>query len=362
MKRIFPLILMLCLIAVPCAAEGENDGDCVYTMYSTDGELLTLRGGRMYVGDEYISGDNRHFRVTHVDEDECAAYAEYLGTADLGTAVSGPEEMEALLAQLGVAYADEGKGTICMYSTHSDESYVPGDGTSSKLEDAGIYDVGNAFKEELEKLGYTVVYSEDTFLPHDTGAYSRSASTAEELLKKSPEALFDIHRDGVPAEQYETEVEGEEVSMVRLFVGRSNANRDANMAFAKEIKAIADKKYPGLVKDIYMGKGNYNQELYPQALLLEFGTHEIDKDLVVKSTSYMAEIVDNAISGGTAQAAETDTERNTGAGKAIIWVIAIAIIAALIYALASTGRLGGMWDKFKRSVSEITGGSAGKRK
>ena len=36
--------------------------------------------------------------------------------------------------------------------------------------------------------------------------------------------------------------------------------------------------------------------------------------------------------------------------------------AALIYALAATGRMGGMWDKFKRSISELTGGSAGKRK
>ena len=82
----------------------------------------------------------------------------------------------------------------------------------------------------------------------------------------------------------------------------------------------------------------------------------------MKSTSYMAEVVDNAVSGGAAQAAEADAEKNTGAGKAIIWVIAIAIIAALIYALAATGRISGMWEKFRRSVSEITGGSAGKRK
>lgn len=362
MKRIFTLILTLCFIAIPCAAESETDGDCVYTLYSAEGDVLTMRGGRMYVGDEYISDDNRHFRVTHVDDAECAAYAEYLGMAEPGATVSGPEKTEALLAQLGIAFADEGRGVICMYSTHSDESYVPGDGKSSKWEDAGIYDVGNAFKEELEKLGYTVVYSENTFLPHDTGAYARSASTAEELLKMSPEALFDIHRDGVPAEQYETEVEGEELSMVRLFVGRSNANRDANMAFAKELKAIADEKYPGLVKDIYMGKGNYNQELYPQALLLEFGTHEIDKELVVKSTSYMAEVVDSVISGGTAHAAESADAKNAGAGKAMIWAVTIAVIAALIYALAATGRLSGMWDKFRRSVSEITGGSAGKRK
>ena len=352
-KRILLSAALICMLLTPAAA-AETDGDRIYTLFSVDGERLTQRAGRMYEGDEYISGDDRHFRVKRVDDDSCAAWAEYIGPS---------EATEDIWSGLfGGAEAEEGKGLICMYSTHSDESYVPGDGESSKWEDAGIYDVGEKFKEQLEELGYEVIYSDDTFLPHDAGAYSRSASTAEEFVKKSPEALFDIHRDGVPAEQYETEVEGRDMSMVRLFVGRSNANRDANMAFAKHIKAVADKEYPGLVKDIYMGKGNYNQELYPQALLLEFGTHEIDKDLVLKSTGYMAEVVDTAISGGTAKAEEADAETDTGAGKGIFWVIVIAVAAAAIYALAATGRLGGGWDKLKRSISELTGGSAGKRK
>ncbi len=357
--RILPIILLLCLVSLPCSAEDQNDGDCVYTLYSLDGERLTSRGGRMYADDEYISGDNRHFRVVSVDDENCAAYAEYIGQA--AVEVDGVV-WEEMLAEFFSAQAEDDKGLICMYSTHSDESYIEGDGDSSKLENAGIYDVGEEFKAELERLGYTVVYSDETFHPHDAGAYSRSASTAEEFVKRSPDALFDIHRDGISADEYETEVEGEDLSMIRLFVGRSNANREANKAFAQEIKAVADEKYPGLIKDIYMGKGNYNQELYPQALLLEFGTHEIDKDLVMKSTGYMAEVVDNVISGGSAQAEEAAAEKNTGAGKTVIWVIVIAVIAALLYALAATGRLGGAWDKFKRSISELTGGSAGKRK
>ena len=359
MRIIAVITAILCLCVPAASADGVLDGDCVYTLYATDGERLTSRGGRMYVDDEYISGDNAHYRVVRVDDEACAAYAEYIGQS--AVRVSGDSEWHDVLAQLYTAHADDGKGLICMYSTHSDESYVDGDGKSSKMENAGIYDVGEEFKRELEKLGYTVMYSDETFHPHDAGAYSRSASVAEEYVKRSPDALFDIHRDGISADEYETEVDGEDLSMIRLFVGRSNANRDANMAFAREIKAVADDKYTGLVKDIYMGKGNYNQELYPQALLLEFGTHEIDKDLVMKSTGYMAEVVDSVL-GGSAKASETASEKNEGAGKTIVWVIVIAIIAALIYAFAATGRLGGAWDKFKRSISELTGGSAGKRK
>ena len=33
----------------------------------------------------------------------------------------------------------------------------------------------------------------------------------------------------------------------------------------------------------------------------------------------------------------------------------------MIYGLASTGKLSGMWNKLKRGLSELTGGLAGKK-
>ena len=363
----FAVMIAVSCFCVPVSAsaagvldEGETDGDCIYSLYSEDGEFLTMRAARMYVDDEYIAGDNRHFQITRVDDGACTAYAEYLGI----------EEAEAMTLDdasmaLAAVAATSGTGTklICMYSTHSDESYVPNDGTYSKLKNAGIYDVGEAFQKALEAKGITVTYSEKTFLPHDTGAYSRSRSTMEELVKKSPDAIFDVHRDAVPASQYDTTVNGTEMSKVRLFVGKRNQNSDANKSFAKTIKATADKKYPGLVKDIYMGKGNYNQELYPKALLLEFGTHEINKDLVVTSTKYMADVVNTVLYGEGAQASQqaTQKESSKGSWKGIAWVVGIAILAAIVFALFQTGKFGGAWDKLKHSTSELTGGSIGKR-
>ncbi len=339
--------------------EGETDGDCIYSLYSEDGEFLTMRAARMYVDDEYIAGDNRHFQITRVDDEACKAYAEFLGIEQVEAMTL--DDAQAAFAAL--AEASGGTKTIGMYSTHSDESYVPNDGDYSKLKNAGIYDVGEAFKKALEEKGISVTYSQRTFLPHDTGAYSRSRSTAEELIKKSPDALFDIHRDAIPAEQYETEVGGEEVSKIRLFVGKRNPNSDTNLAFAKQIKATADELHPGLIKDIYRGKGNYNQELYPKALLLEMGTHEIDKDLVIKSTEYMADVVNTVLYGEGAQAAEQPTQKQSekGSWKGIAWVVGIAIVAAAVFAFFQTGKFSGAWDKLKHTTSELTGGSAGKR-
>ena len=342
--------------AAEALASGETDGDCLYTLLNEQGEVLTQRGGRMYVDDEYISGDNRLYRVVRVDDAAQTATAQCLGSAE--------EDPAALAAFLGSARAEDsassdGKKLIAMYSTHSDESYLPEDGTASKWEGAGIYDVGDSLKEALEARGIETVYSKETFLPHDADAYSRSRRTAEELLKKGPDALLDIHRDAVPAEQYETEVDGEDVSKVCLFVGRSNQNAAENKAFARQIKAEADEKYPGLIKDIFIGKGNYNQDIYPHALLLEFGTHEIEKEKAQESTGYIADVLKDVLYGPAAKAEGAKGAEGSAVARGIGWVIALAAVAALVYALAATGSLKAAWHKLGRNASEMTGGMVG---
>lgn len=350
MKKI--IILLLGLLALFSAARAETDGDCIYTLLNADGEVLTQRAGRMYEGDEYISGDNRHYRIAFVDDARCTATAEDLGLAK--------EDAEAFAAFMSAhAEKKDKEKLICMYSTHSDESYVPSDGASSLWEDAGIYDVGDALKRNLEKKGITVKYSDKSFLPHDADAYNRSRSTVEEYVKQMPDAIIDIHRDGVDADEYETEVKGEDTSMVRLFVGRSNQNSAENKAFAQKLKAAADKAYPGLIKDIYIGKGNYNQELYPQAILLEFGTHEIEKEKAISATEYMADVIDDVLFGS---AAATTGEKNSSAAKGIGWAIGIAIVGAAVYAMFSAGSIGGAWSKMKSGASEMTAGLFGKKK
>lgn len=363
MKRAMTVCLFLCLLLPFCAAaraeEGESDGDAIYQMLDETGSVVMTRAGKIYEGDEYISADNQLYRVVYVDEGRMQATATHVGEEP---------PVNADLARAVYASAEEGKRLIGMYSTHSDESYEPTDGSSSLKQNAGIYDVGAALKEELEGMGIEVELDETSHLPHDTKAYSRSRRTAEELLKKSPDALLDIHRDGIPDEsEYETEVEGEDMSKVRLLVGRSNPNSSANREFAKQLKAAADKQYPGLIKDIFVGKGNYNQELYPKSILLEFGTHTIDKESVVKSTPYMAEVLASVLYGSGSAKAEGSggkeaVQESKAGGHGMIWVIAVLVLAAGVYALIATGSLKGMAHKLKRGMSEVSGGALGRKR
>lgn len=358
-KLIASLLLLICLC--PAALAEETDDADVYTLIDLEGNHLTSRAGRMYVDDEYISSDNRLYVVVQVDDSAHTAVAALVGEEP-------PVDLSKAQEVFAQASEKQPRRLICIYSTHSDESYVPTDGEASLLEDAGIYDVNAAFKQELEKLGIDVVLDETSHLPHDAKAYSRSRRTAEELLKQSPDALLDIHRDGIPDKsEYETEVDGEETSKVRLLVGRSNPNANANREFAKQIKAVADEKYDGLIKDIFIGKGNYNQELYPHAILLEFGTHTLDKDLVINSTPMMADVMSTVLYGDSAGASptapeESESDENKAGGSGVIWLIVIAILAGLTYALLSTGTLTNLGAKLKSGFSEITGGAFGRKK
>ena len=378
-KLICVLTLMLALmLTLPVTARAEaaqsvstqapeaDADENVWTIYDEDGQYLTSIYGRVYLDDEYISSDNRLYRIIEVDDSKRTAVAQYIGQESL---IEPDNEAVATVAQ-------ESKRLIGIYSTHSDESYIPTDGAESKEKDAGIYDVDEALKKALEERGIEVELDTTTHLPHDAGAYRRSRSTAARLLKSQPAALLDIHRDGIPdPDEYVQKIEGEDATKVRLLVGKSNPNADANRKFAKQIKAAADEMYPDLIKDIYIGKGDYNQELALRAILLEFGTHTIKKERAIKSATYMADVLERVLFGSTAKAegaanadadaagAETTAEAGgSGAAWGILWVVGIALAAIVGYGLITTGSFSGMWNKVKRGASETTGGLLGKKR
>lgn len=368
------LILLLCALALvlfapsrPAAAEED-----VYTLMDERGAVVTRYCGECDAGDEYISSDNKHYRVTKVNEADKTAVVELLGDADM-------PDVSWLSMEQTLPVSAVGQKKIALYCTHSDESYREGDGTESSEDQGGIYDVAKKLAGNLEELGVSVEQSMETHHPHDAGAYRRSRQTAVQLLKAQPSAIFDIHRDGIPdPEEYAVSIGNEKMSKIRLLVGKSNQNKEANLSFAKQIKAVADKMYPNLIKDIYMGKGAYNQDLAPRSVLLEFGTHTISKERVLKSAKPMSEVIYKALYGGvTGSAGASDVKSkasaegaaggtgepadqdNTGS-SAIIWIIVALVVGLGIFAFLSTGGKGGM-RKFGRSFSEMTGGLFGKK-
>ena len=372
------LALALCVSFAPSAiAENADDGwgddSQIYTAVGEDGQRLFAISGQISEGDEYISADNVLYRIASVDG--TTAVAKRIGEEtmpDVSWLSAG--EAQAVFASLGSkstdknakSSGDDSRKLIAMYVTHSDESYIPSDGTQSIEGQGGIYDVARAFRDDLQAKGIDVILDESTHLPHDASAYRRSRQTAERLLQNTPDAIIDIHRDGIPDEsEYNYAADGEKASRVRLLVGRSNQNSEANREFAKQIKAVADEQYPGLIKDIFIGKGNYNQDLSPNAILLEFGTHTISKERAINSTELMAGVVSTALYGTQTSAASQgqSTSRAAGSGsmKGIGWLLLAIIIGVILFALAQTGGGTAMKRKIGRNMREVTGGLLGKK-
>ena len=373
MKR---ALLWLCLPLLLLGGALAQEGETVYALVDGNGELLTHIAADVEAGDEYIDQGNRLFKVVSVDEASLTATVE----------LAGEEPMLSLTA-LEIGRTAQTK-SVGIYVTHSDEAYEDGDGASSIDSGwTGIHDVAWALGESLEEMGVEVLFDPSVHLPHDAGAYRRSRATAVELLKQGPSALIDVHRDGIPdASEYTTEVDGEEMTQVRLLVGRSNPNSAANREFAKKLKAAADSEYPGLIKDIFIGKGNYNQELMPQSILLEFGTHTSNKEEVLRSTELMADVLHTVLFGtggsgaatqnpsqsgqgdeaqgenvtGTPQGAQQE-DGGSGVATGIAWIVGIAVLGAIAFAVISSGSLKAVPERLKRFSSELTGGVVGKK-
>lgn len=316
--------------------EPGHDADVVLDLIDEANALITKTAIALGVGDSYIDRDNALYEVTRVEGG--VAHVANRGQTEMpdvsdAMATSNFQTWLGDVLRGSRAQADKDSGVIGIYHTHSAESYEPTSGTAFK--DRGdVFDVGLALKEALEAEGYTVVMSERGHLPHDGGAYQRSRRTAAELSREMPTTLIDVHRDAVPdPDFYRVTVDGKEMTAIRLVVGRQNQNRDANLEYAKRIKAIADEKYPGLIKGIFHAQGNYNQDLGPRMILLEFGTHTTTLEEAKESAGVFAKILPAAagLAPGTKGAAN---EQIGGAATRTMWWI-LGIIAI--------GTLGWVW-------------------
>lgn len=280
------IITILCFLPsnLYCFAFSNNIN--IYTIYDHDGNIIS-QSNYVKIGDKIINSSLEEFEVFYIDNNTYTAYASYNGW------YSSPNVNKN---DRGLMFSNPNiKKSVGLYMTHNDESYVPSDNTSSIYGKGGIHDVSKKLKNEFEKLNYTVYLDESLHLPHDSKAYTRSSTTANNLLNKNIDALFDIHRDGVARSVYVKNIDNIERCQVRIVVGQANPNKDANLQFAMYLVTVAKEYCPWLFLDIYYAKGHYNQALTNKGLLFEMGTYLAEKELVLQSVPYLAKVIDKTL-------------------------------------------------------------------
>lgn len=355
------------LLALNCFCPGvvaeEERKQGYFTVYEEGThEKIFVTARVINVGDRYLNHENNLYEVIKIFDDE--AVARFIEKVNIEQSLDMPEEVMAETS----GDADTAKPSlkkerlVAIYCTHSDESYIPTDGAASIPHNGGVYKVGASLKEALEKKGIKVIQSHTSHNPHDAMAYERSRRTALELLKNKPDAVIDVHRDAVPAENYQSTVNGQPVAQLQLVVGRQNPQMQTTDNFVKQIKANADKKYPGLVKGIFYGKGAYNQDLYPRNILVEAGTYLNPREKAQEGADVMADVIATTLYGADYEKTPPGVGGTTkipkeggGAGRALLWILGISVLGFGGYMLVSSGGIKELSAKTRRFMgSEFT--------
>lgn len=292
MKSLFFVLVIIFIFPIFNLAQYSYaiDGDVLenYMVYDEQGQVICERSS-VDAGDSFITSDFCEYQIVRVENHK--AYAVLVKKHEKPKIRQKKDVIKRKTAKRG-----ELKKKICLYMTHNDESYRPSDGYDSVYGEGGIHDVAKKFKTNLEDNGINVVLDETLHIPHNNSAYTRSSQTANRLLNEErPDAMFDVHRDGVSKSYYYVNNGQNEFSKVRIVVGKSNPNFEENYQFAQSIFALGNEMYPSLFSDIYLGKGHYNQSLQPTDLLFEMGTYLIEKEFVYNSLPMLAKVVDTIL-------------------------------------------------------------------
>lgn len=185
-----------------------------------------------------------------------------------------------------------GKKVVFIYHTHSWESYLPllqgvnnPDNAVSSNNSANVVGVGNLLATDLVAKGIGTEHSTINTAQklHEIGwtannAYQYSREIVQEAMVGDHDMKFliDIHRDSLRRDKTTTTIKGKSFARLDFIVGEANPNFKQNVELAKLLHTAIEKKYPGLSRGVFskdktMGNGVYNQDLSPNALLIEVG-------------------------------------------------------------------------------------------
>lgn len=202
----------------------------------------------------------------------------------------------------------EGKDAVFIYHTHSWESFLPllpgakiPDEASSP--DVNVSLLGTRLKQQLEGQGIPALHDKtnmgDLLAQKKMKwyqAYKASHGYVKEALAQNKQIVFpiDIHRDDQRKNVTTKVINGKSYARLYFIIGMENEGREENMKIANAINSYLDKHYYGLSRGIFKkdkskGDGTYNQDLSPNALLVEVGGVDNTLEELYNSIDVLAE-------------------------------------------------------------------------
>ena len=165
------------------------------------------------------------------------------------------------------------------YTLPKGESYISTGNYRTSDTSCSVVRIGDEIAAVLSSYGISVLHDRTLYDdPLYSDAYSRSASGAEEYLKKYPTLYYiiDIHRDAVEdakGNQYKLVAEEDKtVAQMSFVIGTNHDHWQENLSLAVAVAEDVQEDYPTAMRPIILRNSRYNQHLTAGSLLVEVGT------------------------------------------------------------------------------------------
>ncbi|WP_079509812.1 stage II sporulation protein P [Mesobacillus jeotgali] len=199
---------------------------------------------------------------------------------------------------------------VYIYFTHTRESYLPylkgvTDPNQAYHSQVNVTKIGDQLKSSLEQrgIGTTVDKTDVMANLNKKGlgfgrAYQEARPVVEAAMAgdRNLQYFIDVHRDGYRKEKTTIDINGKSYAKLAFVIGGENANYEKNLALARELHNLLDKKYgKGLSRGVIEKKGastngKFNQDLSGNALLIEFGGVDNTFEELNRSADALADV------------------------------------------------------------------------
>ena len=196
--------------------------------------------------------------------------------------------------------------TVLILHTHGTESYRNTEGyeesTKYRTEDEryNMISVGARLAECLEAGGIGVIHDTKPYdLPSYSGSYSQAREAIRKVLEENPSVclVLDIHRDAM------TDAAGNQLAYTQgtaaklMIVSGSDAGGltyptwEQNLSLAVKLQALLEREEAGICRPLSFRTGRYNQDLFPNMLLIEVGAAGNTRQEALLAVEILAESI-----------------------------------------------------------------------
>lgn len=233
-------------------------------------------------------------------------------TVDRSTYIDEETLNPSTLLNTDLRIDKENGATILIYHTHSQEAFADSNGTDAST---SIVAVGEYLAKLLnEEYGFNVIHNTQQYDLIDgkldrSYAYTCAEKDLKKILAEHPEieVIIDLHRDGIDGEKMTTSINGKETARIMFFNGLSrtieageieslkNPNLSGNLSMSLQAQLVANTKYPGFMRHIYLKGYQYNLHLLPKSMLIEAGSQKNTFQEMLNAMEPLADILNDVL-------------------------------------------------------------------